>query len=170
MNDYAMKIAADTVRVMRDLPGSLDQVWSYLVESDKRGKWLAVGELEPRAGGSFTFTWFNSKLSAHNEEPPEEYRGAHSMTGRVLEWEPPHRLRISWGERDSEVLFELEPNGTGTRLVLTHERLADRSQMLGVSGGWHAHLDILVDRLNGVEPRPFWSNHARLRDHYEKTL
>jgi hypothetical protein len=39
-----------------------------------------------------------------------------------------------------------------------------------VASGWHAHLGILVDRLHGREPRPFWSTHGRLEEEYENRL
>jgi hypothetical protein len=42
--------------------------------------------------------------------------------------------------------------------------------MIGVASGWDAHVAILEDRLNGEEPRPFWSNHARLKKEYEALL
>jgi hypothetical protein len=42
--------------------------------------------------------------------------------------------------------------------------------MLSVAAGWHAHLDIFGDKLMGQEPRPFWPNHARLEQEYEKRL
>ena len=170
--DYATPLAPDTIRFERSLPGPVEKVWAYLTESEKRATWLARGEIELREGGSFEFTWFNSQLSPENEEPPERYKDAegHTMKGRVLAFAPPHRLVISWSHKDysSEVAFELTPEGDRTRLVLTHSLLATRTGKLSVSGGWHIHLLILEDRLNGVTPRPFWSNHARLEAEYEK--
>ena len=47
---------------------------------------------------------------------------------------------------------------------------AFKSLMLGVSAGWHAHLDILVDRVSGREPGPFWSTWSRLRAEYADRL
>jgi hypothetical protein len=42
--------------------------------------------------------------------------------------------------------------------------------MVGVASGWDAHVAILSDRLNGVEPRPFWTTHAKLKREYEAKL
>jgi hypothetical protein len=42
--------------------------------------------------------------------------------------------------------------------------------MISVSGGWHTHITILADHLNGRERRPFWSTHARLESEYERRL
>ena len=35
--------------------------------------------------------------------------------------------------------------------------------LLGVSAGWHLHLDILEARVRGIEPAPFWDGWRRLR-------
>jgi hypothetical protein len=42
--------------------------------------------------------------------------------------------------------------------------------MVRVGSGWHTHLGILLDRLSGREPRPFWSTHARLEAEYDRRL
>jgi hypothetical protein len=67
-------------------------------------------------------------------------------------------------------MFELAPEEAGVLLVLTHRRLPNRNMTLSVSAGWHVHLDILSDRLQGVPPRPFWSNHTRLEADYDRLL
>jgi len=42
-------------------------------------------------------------------------------------------------------------------LTLIHRRVTDRAILLRVSAGWHTHLDILVARLSGTQPLPFWT-------------
>jgi hypothetical protein len=42
--------------------------------------------------------------------------------------------------------------------------------MVSVSGGWHSHLDVLVNVLNNREDGPFWSTVARVDQEYEKLL
>jgi hypothetical protein len=37
-------------------------------------------------------------------------------------------------------------------------------------GGWDVHTGILEDVLRGVEPRPFWTTHAKLEQQYAATL
>ena len=41
---------------------------------------------------------------------------------------------------------------------------------LRVCGGWHTHLDILVDVLEGREPKAFWKTHTALEAEYGKRL
>jgi hypothetical protein len=82
-------------------------------------------------------------------------------------------LSYTWDEDSnspSEATFELTPQGSDVLLVLTHRRLGDRTAMLSVAGGWHTHLGILIDHMNGREPRPFWSTYARLEAEYERRL
>ena len=46
MNDYGELIDSSTVRFERMLPGPIERVWSYIVESDKRKQWLCAGDIE----------------------------------------------------------------------------------------------------------------------------
>lgn len=66
--------------------------------------------------------------------------------------------------------FELTPKGTDVLLVLTHRKLKDRAMMVSVASGWHSHLAILIDNLNGKEPRPFWTTIIKMEAEYEKGL
>jgi uncharacterized protein YndB with AHSA1/START domain len=43
MEKQGILMARDAIRFERSLNGSLEKVWSYVTESDKRGKWLATG-------------------------------------------------------------------------------------------------------------------------------
>jgi uncharacterized protein YndB with AHSA1/START domain len=171
MSEFGVVTEARTLRIRRVLPGPIERVWAYLTESDKRGRWLAAGPMELRVGGRVELTFRNSDLSAHAEPPPEKYKeneGA-GIQGRVTRCEPPRVLSYTWGDH-SEVTFELTPESENVLLVLTHRRLPDRTTMVRVGSGWHTHLAILLDHLNGREPRAFWSTHARLEAEYEKRL
>ena len=164
-----------TVRLERILPGPIERVWAYLTESEKRGKWFASGPMELRAGGKLEFHFQNSKLAPHSEPPPEKYKDCEGMTssGQVTRCEPPHLLSFTWGEEqgdESEVTFELAEQNTEVRVVLTHRRLRNRTEMIGVASGWHVHVGILIDQLNGREPKPFWSTFERLETEYDKRL
>jgi uncharacterized protein YndB with AHSA1/START domain len=171
MSEFGVVTAARTLRIRRVLSGPIECVWAYLTESDKRGRWLASGPMELRVGGKVELTYRNTELSAHAEPAPDKYRkyeGA-SFQGRITRCEPPRLLSYTWGD-GSEVTFELSPEGENVLLVLTHRRLPDRATMVRVASGWHTHLGILVDQLEGREPRPFWSTLARLEAEYEKRL
>lgn len=169
-----MVMAPDTVRIERMLPGPVERVWSYLTESDKRARWLASGEMELRVGGRVEHVFRNSELTENDEPPPPKYAqhaGESRSYGTITACDPPRLLAYTWGGgEESEVSFELAPVGDRVRLVLTHRRLATREDMIGVAGGWHAHLDILADRLEGRTPAGFWATHTRLEAEYEKLI
>jgi len=175
--DYATLLAPDTVRFERLLPGPIERVWAYLTESDKRAKWLASGDMEPRAGAPLKLKFVHSSLSSRTAPIPEQYQSMEE--GQVTEHtvtrcEPPRVLALSWGSgkdnAPSEVTFELTPEGDKVSLVLTHRRLRDRKALLAVGPGWHAHLAVLVSRLEGREPEAFWGTFTEARREYEKRI
>lgn len=172
MSEYGTVVADQTIRFERLLPGPVERVWEYLTDSEKRGKWLAAGPMELRPGGRADVTFRHSDLSPSKEPTPERFK--HMENGvdahwQVVECDEPRLLVIRW-ERGSEVKFELAPAGERVRLVVTHSKLSDRGMMVNVGGGWHTHLAILEDVLNGAEPRPFWSSHAQFEKVYQAQI
>ena len=158
-----------TVTLERLLPGSIDRVWSYLTESDLRRQWLAAGTMEMRVGAPVELVWRNSELTDDVGTRPKEFGKEHRMESEITELDPPYRLSISWGSTGG-VTFELEPVGDMVRFTVTHRRIPDRSIMLNVSAGWHAHLDVLAARLAGEEPAPFWDNWSTLKAEYDRRI
>jgi uncharacterized protein YndB with AHSA1/START domain len=161
-----------TIRFERLLPGPVERVWAFLADSDKRGKWFAWGEMEPRVGSEFQLRFHHAELSANQAPIPEKWKaienGHVSGTLQITRYEPPKLLAFNWGYGSSEVTFELTPMGDWTLLVLTHRRLADRAAMVGTAGGWHSHLRMLADRVAGTEPPAFWAVHAENDGLYER--
>lgn len=178
MNDYGVVTAPGTLRIERLLPGPIERIWSYLTDSEKRGAWLATGEMELHQGGRVELVFRNSELTTDDDPPPAKYAkyGSESrLHGRITACEPPRRLAYTWGEggeseSGSEVSFELAPRADKVLLVVTHRRLQTRDDMISVAGGWHAHLGILEDRLNGRPATGFWIAHTRLEAEYERRI
>lgn len=174
--DYGVTTAPDAVRIERMLPGPIERVWAYLTEPAKRATWFAGGATELCVGGAMALDFHNDRLTEGDDAPPPKYAkygGPITMTSHVTACEPPRLLAYTWGEENggnSEVRFELTPRGDQVHLVLTHRRLRDRDALLSVSGGWHAHLDILVALLEGRDPPKFWRSHSRLEAEYERRI
>ena len=171
MNDVSTSTEKTTVRLERLLPGPIERVWAYLTESDKRSTWFASGVFDLRVGGKADLHFDHSNISS--EKRPHEYSAKKSdFPGTITRVEAPKLLSYTFGPGgpQSEVTFELEPRGKDVLLVVTHRRIVDRKTMIGVASGWDAHVGILADRLNGVEPRPFWTSHAKLKGEYEAKL
>ncbi len=166
-----------TIRFERVLPGPIEQVWAYLTESEKRGKWFAAGEIEPHVGGKFELRFDHASLSLENDPPPEKYKQMVEKPGpfyneRVTRYEPPRVLSWTWDggiDGPSEVTFELKPQGEKVLFVLTHRRLAGK-HMAGIAGGWHTHLAVLVEQINNRLRRPFWTIFAETDGEYIKRL
>ncbi|HUF28698.1 MAG TPA: SRPBCC family protein [Gemmatimonadaceae bacterium] len=175
-SDYGSVTEPGTLRLERILPGPIERVWTYLTDSEKRGTWLASGEMEPRVGGRVEHIFRNSELSSHDDPAPPKYAhlGDESrMHGQITALDPPRLLSYTWSEEsdvDSEVTFELSPRGEQVLLVLTHRRLGTRDTMISVAAGWHTHLGILAARLDDRAPAPFWATHMRLEAEYEKRI
>ncbi len=176
--NYGAVVEPGTVRFRCVLPGPIERVWAYLTESDKRAKWLAAGEMEPRVGASVALRFDHASLSSIKAPVPERFRegGCGDVTSHeVTRCEPPRLLSLTWSgskaDEPSEVTFELTPQGDKVVLVLTHRRLAGRSMMVDVASGWHSHLAMLSERLNGQEPAAsFWSIFSAANTEYEKQL
>ncbi|HEU4647283.1 MAG TPA: SRPBCC family protein [Burkholderiales bacterium] len=167
MNPIATLIQPSTLRFERLLPGPIERVWAYLVESEKRAQWLAGGEFELRVGGKIELIFENDKLSEESRD-----FGTKRFEGRVTRLEPMRLLAHSWDwdGKDSEVVYELKARGKEVLLTIQHRLPADGGINRGVAGGWAAHVGILADLLEGKKPRPFWTTHEREVKAFEATL
>jgi uncharacterized protein YndB with AHSA1/START domain len=125
--------------------------------------------MDLRPGGEVEFRFHHADLSAEKTAPEKfkKYECGHIMRGHITACEPPRLLSFTFGDA-GEVTFELSPRGV--LLVLTHRELKDRAMMVGVASGWHSHLAILIDNLNRVAPRPFWTTHAKMEAEYETRI
>ena len=175
MSDYGVVTAVRTVRFERVLPGPIERVWSYLIESEKRRKWLASGEMELRVGGRIELKFNHTQLAAKVEPTPQRYKHeiGETFIGRVTRYEPPRLLSFIWDATapdSSEVTIELTPQGDDVLLVLTDRLLRDHAEMVSVASGWHMHLGIFVDHLNGRQPRLEWSTRTQVEAEYEKRM
>ena len=99
-----------TVKVERLLSGPVERVWAYLVESDKRARWLAAGEFELRVGGKVRLEFDNGRLP--NEKPlPAKYKdgGKGQFEGVITRLEPLRLLAHTWkwDSGDTEVSLSL---------------------------------------------------------------
>ena len=174
MNDYAVVTGPNEVRIERLLPGPIERVWSYLTESDKRGTWLASGPMELRVGGRVELTFRHSNLDTQRAPTPDrfkQYEAGKTQIGEITRFDPPRLLSLTWGDPgNSEVTFELTPQGDQVHLVITHRRLSGIAMMRGVAGGWHSHLTILLNHLMAMSSLPFWTIFSDLEAEYEKRL
>jgi uncharacterized protein YndB with AHSA1/START domain len=166
---YGVLTEPATLTIQRRLPGPIERVWAYLTESDLRRQWLAAGEMEMKVGAPVELVWRNDELSNPPGQRPPGFPDEHRMQCQITELDPPRKLAITWGSTGG-VSFELEPKGNDVLLTVIHRRVTDRGTLLNVSGGWHMHLDVLVARMTGKEPAPFWDGWSRLKKEYEQRM
>ena len=157
-----------TLVIRRWLPGPIERIWSYLTDSDKRRKWLASGDMELTPGSPLELVWRNDDLSRPGDPRPDNFPAEHRLQSRVIAADPPHRLVIGWGQGD--VTFELQPKDGRVLLTLTHTGLTERSTKVGVSAGWHVHLDLLVAEASGDTASSFWKDWTVLRQTYDERI
>lgn len=171
MNTYGELITPTTLRFERTLPGPIDRVWEYITNAEKRSKWFCGGTTGLNAGDSINFVFQNSQLGSPPEPTPEKYKeygDGFVSEAVVLKAVKPSLFVIEW---EGKVTFELAEEGEMVKLILTHENLADSvDARIGTLGGWHTHLDILVEVVQGIEPKSFWPVHMALEKEYEQRL
>jgi uncharacterized protein YndB with AHSA1/START domain len=178
MNEYGELLDESTVRFERLLPGPVARVWAYLTEGEKRARWLCGGDVEAGEGGHVDMHFHNASLSrsTHNDIPrPDKYVDRPekmSFAGKVTRYEPMKLLEHTWEfeNENSLVRYELKEEGDRVRLVLTHRRLETGDTVLGVCGGWHTHLNVLEDILNGDTLRGFYRMQERYEEEYRDRL
>jgi uncharacterized protein YndB with AHSA1/START domain len=174
MNEYGELLDANTMQFVRLLPGPIERVWRYLTESDKRARWLCAGDVETTVDGHVDMHFHNVSLSGDDDIPrpdrdtPEKV----SFRGKVMRCEPPHMLEHTWefGDEFSIVRYELEERAGKVRLVLTHRRLETSDVLLSVSSGWHSHLNLLEDVLEGRRRRPIYRMQVQYEEEYGQRL
>ena len=174
-DDHGQFTAPNEVRLVRLLPGPIERIWEYLVDDEKRSRWMAGGSLEQRKGGKVRLV-FQIKTIAPNETTPGSMSDSDCskvMECTVTRFEPPRVLAYTFGSTaESEVTFELFPFGDQVQLVLTHRSYGkeDIEDITNFASGWHTCVGQLVAELEG-KPRPsFWAMHQRMRKEYTELL
>jgi uncharacterized protein YndB with AHSA1/START domain len=131
----------DAIAFDFDLPHPPAKVWRALTDPGLLSEWLLpVLELKLERGSAFTF----------RTQPQPGWDG--TVSCRLLEIEPPHKLSYSWvvGEMlNTVVTFTLAPTGAGTRMHLVQSGFkSDQKQNFGGARyGWKMMGGKLVDLL-----------------------
>lgn len=143
------------LRLERRLNHPVEKVWAALTEPEQLKQWLAAARIDPRAGGEFVLDFDNT---------------GHHMPGRVIKYDPPHLFEHTFGDDANGVVrWELSPDGDGCLLKLSHT-VYSTAEMANFLSGWHTHLELMEDALNG-RPSPWnWDRWNELHDWYESRV
>jgi uncharacterized protein YndB with AHSA1/START domain len=156
------------VRFERILNAPVERVWEYIVDPELRKTWLGGGVIELVPGGQAAIWYDNTNLTDQPQREDDTFE-PHFENGTVVAVEPPRLLSYTWGEwfgQNCLVSYELAPEGDGTRLILTHSRVATVELSRDVARGWHVHLDVLAARLNGLPLPQIWDRFDEMGEYY----
>jgi len=120
-----------------------ERVFALLSDRAELARWMHVTAFEPRVGGRFEMT-----------------AGEWVAYGEITEIDPPRTVAYTWDWRNqplgvrTEVRFDLEEDGQGTLLRLTHTGFADAEQQTSHTQGWGNYLGRLHIVAEGGDPGP----------------
>jgi uncharacterized protein YndB with AHSA1/START domain len=162
------------LRFERLLQHPVDEVWEALTRPERMQDWFGEGEidLDLVEGGVFEvrITGPAELVDAIITVAGEEGLIQHNMVLRV---EPPVVFEHTFGAPDSLVRWELQPEGDGCRLRLTHTEPPGFSISEGGPrdlAGWHALLERLDHALGGGRSDWRQERWQELRDEYAARL
>lgn len=124
-----------------------ERIFAALTSREESRRFFHETDLEPRLGGHFRLL---------NDD------GEAIVAGKVLEFDPPRLLRMSWkelSEPDSapgEVEYHIEPAGLSTRLTVSNfDRPAPSAEYIAMGrNGWSFTLSSLKSLLENGEALP----------------
>lgn len=128
---------------------SAEQVWRALTDAELTARYWGHRNVSDWQPGS---TWEHRRVDGSDRV---------DVTGRVIEAEPPTRLRVTFEDSDEErpngpsvVTFLIEPHEDIIRLTVTHENLPNHEMLHGISHGWPAVLANLKSLLETGDVLP----------------
>lgn len=166
------RTAPGTIRLERMLDAPPEKVWRYLTEAELRKAWF-MGGTDARAGSEFELLNDHDNLSEDDVPYPESYAPYKGKTWseKVISFDPPRLLETTFQSgKNGRVRYELIPEGSQTRLVLTHSGIESPVGAQDFGSGWNSHLTVLQERLAGRGVRDFWALHAKSRDAVREAL
>jgi uncharacterized protein YndB with AHSA1/START domain len=130
MNEATLLTAGSrpVLRFERHLPGSIETVWHAVTDPDEMRAWFPtrVEIDEWKVGAALTHHFDQHDIP--------------SLSGSVLEWDPPRRVAFTWGADTIGFALTAAPDGS-TIFVLTEELSPNHAARN--AAGWDACLDRL---------------------------
>jgi uncharacterized protein YndB with AHSA1/START domain len=121
----------------RILPGSIDDAWASITESDRLARWFCTWTGEPRVGGTVELTLVAEEGDATSH-------------AEILACEPPTHLAVSTNDPGGAWLLEvtltpIDSEHTGLRFV---HHLDEEANSEEIGPGWEYYLDALAAAMN----------------------
>jgi uncharacterized protein YndB with AHSA1/START domain len=129
------------VRFERRIEHPIEVVWEAIATPDGIRGWLGAADLDLSQGGNVRLQFDKTVGNV--------------VEGHVTEVDPPHVVEHTFGQDDSILRWELQPEGdSATKLVLTH-KLPSAEHRAETAAGWHTLLDMIPAAIDGQDPT--WS-------------
>ena len=130
----------------RVLPGSIDDGWASITESDRLARWFCTWTGDPQVGGSV-------ELSLVAEE------GDAKSHAEIIACEPPTHLAVSTHDQAGlAARGDLDPDRREPHPPPVRAPPRREGQPRGGRPGWEYYLDGLVGAMNG-NPMPNWDDY-----------
>ena len=131
----------------RVLPGSLDDAWASITESDRLGRWFCTWTGKPGVGATLELTMVAEEGDATSQ-------------AEIVACEPPVHLAVSTHDQAGDWFLEATltaVDATHTRLRFVHH-LDAAANPEEVGPGWEYYLDRLIAAMNG-DAMPDWDDY-----------
>jgi uncharacterized protein YndB with AHSA1/START domain len=128
--------ARRVVTLEREFRTDPADLWQAITDPERAGRWLA-------------------SLTIEGDDVALGFDGGAGRTGKILECEAPHRLRLVLEPGlvdESHLVVTLEPTNAGTKLVMQQDGLPPIRAAL-FAGGWQHHAERLDAALGGSAPQ-----------------
>ncbi len=115
------------VRLERTFNHPVERVWDAITDPAQVVEWwcgMVEAEVDLREGGSYVIRWVPEVADEISARSPDEPLVTEDT---ILRLEPPHILEHTLdGSAETIVLWELSPDGDGTRLRVSHTVAPDK--------------------------------------------
>jgi uncharacterized protein YndB with AHSA1/START domain len=139
------------------IAAAAERIWDALIKSElTRQYWMRDNVSDWKPGSKWEHRQIDGTRAAQ-------------LVGKVVEFDPPRKMVLTWAypadeadpEAHSRVTIQLEPLEGMVRLTVTHDRLTPDSDMArGISAGWPRVLSSLKSLLETGKPLPTWVGKA----------
>lgn len=139
-------MSSQTVTVRRRMAASPEEVFDAWLDADGMRQWMMPGpvtqcevELDPRVGGRFRILMSGPGIEVVNSG---EFRVLERPSKLEFTW-----ISSRWGNQETLVTIDLQPQGKACELVLTHRRFPAEHSAEQLVGGWERILERLGAQL-----------------------
>ncbi len=153
------------LRFERRLRHSPDKVWRAIATPEGIASWFAKPDMEMKTGGRYDLRFDHPVTDTWTEEDQNRVE-----PNSILVYDPPRVFSHTFGE-DHVVRWELNADGDGTWLVMTHHVPSkDTGAMTSYLGGWTQHLRALEPAILGQATVWNWDGWRALKAAYDEQV